>query len=96
MNLNDHPDAPFVRYKSRHVVSWTLVNFTRQLFLWGEQVFPVAVRQSDGAVRLGYIDPADIEMVVSHPANPMERWAVVTRPQQQSAAQPWRPSDRRT
>lgn len=54
--------------------------FTTQLFLFGEQCFPAFVRKTDGRVKLGYLDPADIQLVVTHPDNALERWAVVTKP----------------
>lgn len=66
-----------------------LPQWVKQLYLWGEQCFPVFVRHSDGRVRLGYIDPAEIEEVICHPNNAMERWAVVTREAQQVSNKPW-------
>ncbi len=51
--------------------------FALQLFLLGEQCYSVFVRESDGKVRLGYIDPAEIEEVVPHPQNALEMWAVI-------------------
>ena len=60
--------------------------FTLQLFTLGEQVYPAYVRESDGKVTLGYIDPAQIEGpgkhaagIVKHPYNNMEDWIVITR-----------------
>lgn len=53
-----------------------LRQFVKQLGLWGEQIFPVFVRRSDGLVRLGYIDPKEVETVKTHPDNTMEPWAV--------------------
>ena len=52
--------------------------YTIQLFGFGEQCFPAAVRESDGRVRLGYVDPASIFTVEKHPDNALEDWAVVT------------------
>jgi hypothetical protein len=57
--------------------------FTRQLQLFGEQCYPVFVRESDGAVTLAYIDPGEIERVITDPDNVLDLWAVVVRPQQQ-------------
>ena len=54
-----------------------LEQFVLQLFLFGEQVFPVFVRQSDGRVKLGYLPPETIVKVVTHPENVLEKWAVV-------------------
>jgi hypothetical protein len=52
--------------------------FTMQLFGFGEQCFPAFVRESDGRVRIGYIDPASIVKVIKHPDNALEDWAVVS------------------
>lgn len=61
--------------------------FTLQLFLFGVQMYTVFVRNSDGRVRLGYIDPAEIEDVVPHPENAMEMWAVIVKAQ--TAEEQW-------
>lgn len=66
-----------------------LKKFTLQLFLLGEQVYPVFVRASDGRVRIGYIDPAEIERVITHPENVLEQWAVVIKAQQASQEDAW-------
>jgi len=42
----------------------------RQLSLLGEQLWPVAVRRTDGRVRMGYVDPANIEEICPDPYNP--------------------------
>ena len=55
--------------------------FTIQLFGFGEQCFPAFVRESDGRVLLGYIDPGNIYQVVKHPDNTLEDWAIVTERQ---------------
>lgn len=52
-------------------------DFVQQLFLFGEQCYPVFVRKADGRVRLGYIDPSNIAEVKKHPENSLEDWAVV-------------------
>jgi hypothetical protein len=59
--------------------------FTGQLFGFGEQIFPAFVREADGRVRLGYIDPQSVEMVIKHPENTMEDWAVVAQKQERGA-----------
>jgi hypothetical protein len=64
-----------------------LTGFVLELFLFGEQCYPAFVRASDGQVRLGYIDPAQIEEVILHPENVLEEWAVVVR--QQTAPRSW-------
>ncbi|MFX0121865.1 MAG: hypothetical protein ACFE9A_20940 [Candidatus Hodarchaeota archaeon] len=56
-----------------------LKKFTLQLFLLGEQMYPAFVRESDGRVRIGYIDPAEIKRVITHPENVLEQWAVVVK-----------------
>jgi hypothetical protein len=53
--------------------------FTIAHSLFGELILPVFVRESDGRVILGYIDPGDIEEVKFHPQNNLERWAVVLK-----------------
>lgn len=54
--------------------------FALQLYLFGVQCYPVFVRESDGRVILGYIDPEHIQPpVIAHPENAMEMWAVVTK-----------------
>ena len=53
--------------------------FAMQLFGFGEQCFPAFVRDADGRVRIGYIDPQSIEHIVKHPDNALEDWAVVTK-----------------
>lgn len=59
--------------------------FAHQLYALGAQLFTLGVRESDGLVRLGYIDPGEIERVITDPANGMARMAVVIREQAQTA-----------
>ena len=61
--------------------------FARQLFLFGVQCYPAFVRESDGRVLLGYIDPGEIETVIAHPDNAMVMAAVVVKPTDKT--QPW-------
>jgi len=63
--------------------------FTFQLFLFGVQCYPVFVRESDGRVQLGYIDPSEIEDVISDPENSMEMRAVVVQAQETLGERPW-------
>jgi len=63
--------------------------FALQLHLLGEQLYPVFVRQTDGRVRLGYIDPVEIEKVVTHPDNVLEKWAVVLKEPEDNPDEPW-------
>ena len=53
--------------------------FTLEKFLWGELCLPVFVRETDGRVKLGYIDPSDIEDVLPHPSNVLEPWMVICK-----------------
>ncbi len=46
------------------------LNRFRELSLLGEQLWPVAVRRTDGRVRMGYVDPANIEEIIPDPYNP--------------------------
>jgi hypothetical protein len=59
-----------------------ITEFALQLFLFGEQCYPVFVRQTDGQVRIGYIDPESIDEVITHPENALEMCAVVIKPQE--------------
>jgi len=52
--------------------------FVEQLFMLGQQCFPVFVRETDGRVRIGYVDPDSIVTVKKHPENSLKDWAVVT------------------
>lgn len=56
-----------------------LQKFVVQLRLFGEQCYPVFVRETDGRTTLGYIDPANIEHVVTHPHNVLEKYAVILK-----------------
>lgn len=64
--------------------------FALQLHLLGEQMYPVFVRATDGRVRLGYIDPVEIEKVITHPDNVLEKWIVVLKPAEADSDEPWR------
>ncbi|ATE60158.1 hypothetical protein [Thauera sinica] len=50
----------------------------RELALFGEQCWPVAVNEFDGHVRLGYLDPALIATVVVDPDNTEQPIGIVT------------------
>lgn len=54
-------------------------DFARELPLFGELCLPVFVRKSDGRVRFGYIGQDEIEQVLPHPHNVLERWIVVCK-----------------
>ncbi|MBE0598294.1 MAG: hypothetical protein IH614_13585 [Desulfuromonadales bacterium] len=44
-------------------------NFVRELGIYGEQIWPTFVAEQTGRVRLGYLDPAQIELVFPDPEN---------------------------
>jgi hypothetical protein len=67
--LNDFWDSNKLRSRSSEI--------TMQLFGFGEQCLPAFVRESDGRVLLGYIDPGNIVEVKKHPDNALEDWAVI-------------------
>lgn len=53
------------------VNAWPQKQFQRfrQLSIFGDQTWPTFVRRGDGRVRLGYIDPANIQAVMTDPDN---------------------------
>ena len=51
----------------------------RALALMGEQCYVAHVREGDGMVRLGYLDPRQIAVVVTDPGNPEQPIGVVTQ-----------------
>lgn len=51
----------------------------RALGLLGEQCYIAHVREGNGAVRLGYLDPRQIAVVVNDPENPEQPIGVVTK-----------------
>jgi hypothetical protein len=70
------------RFWNDPVNEWPLkqLDHFRQLSLLGEQLWPVAVRRTDGRVRMGYVDPANIEEIVPDPYNPeIFRTATITQ-----------------
>ena len=50
----------------------------RELAIFGEQCYPAFVNDQDGAVRIGYLDPALIETIVMDPDNSEQAIGVVT------------------
>ncbi len=54
-----------------HVNNWNLKQFNKafELSLYGEQFYPVFINKENGLVRLGYIDPINVNAVVSDPEN---------------------------
>lgn len=63
----------------RNKMSANLKDFVPQKRSFGEQCYPAFVRKTDGRVTLGYIDPADIEHVCTHPHNALKRVAVILK-----------------
>jgi len=51
----------------------------RELALYGDQCWPAFVNEMTGHVRLGYIDPCDIDVVVTDPDNIEQPIGVVTK-----------------
>lgn len=51
--------------------------FALQLFLFGEQCHTEFVKESDGRIMQGYVDPGLIEDIIPHPHRPMDMWAVL-------------------
>lgn len=51
----------------------------RELAIYGEQCWPVFVNEITGDVRLGYLDPGQIETVVTDPGNVEQPIGIVTR-----------------
>jgi hypothetical protein len=60
-------------------LSERIEEFVLQFKLFGEQCYPVFIRESDGRVRLGYIDPIEIDSVIPHPENAMQMCAVMLK-----------------
>lgn len=63
----------------RNKMDANLKKFTPQLRLLGEQCYPAFVRQTDGRVTIGYVDPADIDHVVLHPHNVLRPVMVILK-----------------
>lgn len=53
--------------------------FVRELGLQGELCLPVFVNDMDGHVRLGYVDPAEIDEIQTDPNNILIPWTVVLK-----------------
>lgn len=63
-----------------------LAEKVRELALYGEQFYPAFVNEANGAVRLGYLDPAQVATVVVDPDNPSQPIGVVTLKDRQGRA----------
>lgn len=62
----------------------------RELALFGEQCYRIFRDESTGFVRLGYLDPAMIETVVTDPENREQPIGIVTRRDKRGVAQRYR------
>jgi hypothetical protein len=62
----------------------------RELALYGEQCWPVFVNDSNGDVRLGYLDPGLIETIVVDPENAEQPIGIVTRRNSRGVARRYR------
>ncbi len=58
--------------------------FLREFGLYGELCLPVAVNEIDGHVRLGYVDPLEIDAVITDPENALLATAVVLKARAQT------------
>lgn len=56
-----------------------LDGFIREYGMYGELILPVAVNEIDGHVRLGYIDPLDVQEVLTEPGNVLVAREVVVK-----------------
>lgn len=56
-----------------------LAKKVRELALYGEQCWPAFTNEINGQVRLGYIDPSDIETVVTDPDNSEQPIGIVMK-----------------
>jgi hypothetical protein len=62
----------------------------RELALYGEQCYPTFVNEMNGHVRLGYLDPALIETVVTDPDNRSQVIGIVTVKDKKGVARRYR------
>lgn len=76
---------------------WDIKQFNKvkELFLYGEQVYPVFVNEFTGHVRLGYIDPLNVEQVVPDPGNPEVIQSVVLKTGKEIVVRERNPETRR-
>lgn len=71
--LNDFWDDPI------NCMDIKLAKKVREMSLYGEQCWPVFVNEMNGHCRLGYLDPGDIETVVTDPDNVEQPIGIVTK-----------------
>lgn len=62
----------------------------RELALFGEQCYPAFVNEHSGAVRLGYLDPSLIAVVVTDPDNASQPIGIVTKKNRKGEARRYR------
>ena len=55
-----------------------LISKVRQLSLFGEQCYPTYINDINGQVRMGYLDPSDIQEVVTDPDNPEQPILIIS------------------
>ena len=67
-----------------------LTKKVREMAIFGEQCWPAFVNDADGMVRLGYLDPAQIETVVKDPDNPEQTIGIVTTKNKRGLARRYR------
>lgn len=79
--VNDEHQALLNAFWSDPINNWPmkLEQRVRALGLLGEQCYIANVREGDGFVRLGYLDPRQIATVVNDPDNPEQPIGVVTK-----------------
>lgn len=56
-----------------------LRQYVLQVYLFGMQILPVFVQKSSGAVTLGYIDPAEVEDIITHPEDSTKIMAIILK-----------------
>ncbi|MDX1491284.1 MAG: hypothetical protein R3332_08355 [Pseudohongiellaceae bacterium] len=67
-----------------------LIEFARELSLFGEQCYPVFVNPMNGHVRLGYLDPAEIDRVITDPDNARQPIGIQTKKDKQGNVRKFR------
>lgn len=67
-----------------------LIKKARELSLFGEQCWPVFTNEYSGQVRMGYLDPSDIETVVTDPDNGEQVIGIVTKKDKKGFARRYR------
>lgn len=67
-----------------------IIKKVRELAIYGEQCYPTFVNEHSGHVRLGYLDPAQIQTVVIDPDNPEQPIGIVTMKDKKGIARRYR------